>query len=102
MDRPDIKRTIFLALTICFCLTALFSGAFIYTHLDHDCTGSENCPECIQIRGAQNLLEQLKNVLISVLPAVSIALFAHGTVGKIPVFYPALLTAVTLKTRLNN
>jgi hypothetical protein len=102
MDRPVIKRAIFLALTVCFCLAALFSGAFISTYLDHDCTGSENCPECIQIQGAQKLLEQLKTALISILLTGSIALFAHGAVGKIPVFYPILLTAVTLKTRLNN
>ncbi|KAA6336155.1 hypothetical protein EZS27_015680 [termite gut metagenome] len=102
MNRPDIKRVIFLAFTVCFCLAALFSGSFISAHLDHDCTGNENCPECIQIQGAQNLLEQLKTALISVLLTISFGLLAHSTAGKILAFYPTLLTAVTLKTRLNN
>jgi hypothetical protein len=47
-----------IVLTVFLLLAAVFAEAFVFTHLDHDCTGNY-CSICLQIKIAQNLLEGL-------------------------------------------
>jgi hypothetical protein len=52
-------------------LLAVCAGAFAFAHLDHDCCG-EDCPVCLKIRAAQNVLEGLGRAALdcrAVLPA---------------------------------
>jgi hypothetical protein len=101
MNRPAIKQALLLILTAFFCLAALFSSLFIYTHLDHDCTGDAECPVCIQIQGAHTFLRHIKTALTGVFLGMAVDFLARRTVKKLTIYYPLLLSAVTLKTRLN-
>jgi hypothetical protein len=56
---------------VCLGLSALLAETFIADHLDHDCHGSD-CPVCLQIEAARELLEALSRAGI----ALFIAAFA--------------------------
>jgi uncharacterized membrane protein len=78
-----------------------FSAAFIILHADHDCTGDEHCPICLQIHNVFRLLKSPDAVSIRamVLPGFWGALAMFLMAG---VFYGARPTTVTLKVRMNN
>jgi hypothetical protein len=101
MNRPALKQAFLLVLMVFFGLAALYSGAFIYTHLDHDCTGETECPVCIQMQGAHQFLKQIKTVLTVVLLGMTAGFLTRCTAKKLILSYPRLLSAVTLKIRLN-
>ncbi|GHV19963.1 hypothetical protein FACS189494_02780 [Spirochaetia bacterium] len=55
------KRLPLIVLTACLALAAVFAEGFVFTSLDHDCTG-EHCSVCLQIEITQNLLEGLARI----------------------------------------
>ena len=101
MNRSTLKQAALLTVTAFFCVAVLFSGAFIAPHLDHNCTGDAECPVCIQIQGAQNFLKHIKNALIIAFFGMAAGSLARGPVKKTVASYPLLLSAITLKIRLN-
>ncbi|MDR3342309.1 MAG: hypothetical protein LBT14_05885 [Treponema sp.] len=100
MDRFSFKKGVLIACTLCIILVSLFSVAFILTHIDHDCTGSNDCPVCLQIEGAQNLLKQLRTMAV-VVPAAALAIPDIRSLGNPRFFSVYPITTITLKVRLN-
>jgi hypothetical protein len=58
------KRFLLIIFAVCITLSLIFAGTFALTHLNHDCYGDE-CPVCLQIEIAQNILKGL--ILISLI-----------------------------------
>jgi hypothetical protein len=79
----------------------LFSAAFIILQADHDCTGDEHCPICLQIHNAFSLLKPPDAVPIR-------TMVPPGFWGCLVVFLRAGFfcgakpTTVMLKVRMNN
>ena len=79
-------------------LALVFSTAFVYTHINHDCFG-EDCPVCIQIQGAQHLLKQLG--LIGAGLFIAFLGCPVFVLPKLPLPLVCPITAIALKVRLN-
>jgi hypothetical protein len=67
------KRLPLMVITACLALAAVSAEVFVFTRLNHDCTG-EHCPVCLQLEIAQNLLEGLGRIGLFVLAACFIPL----------------------------
>jgi hypothetical protein len=92
------KKILFLLLFGGFTAALTFSAAFAYAHLEHDCLGYD-CPVCIQIQSAQNLLKSLGlsggGLLLGFLGSAVLTLPKPSLLSICPV------TAIALKVRLN-
>ncbi|GHT58015.1 hypothetical protein FACS1894109_11410 [Spirochaetia bacterium] len=62
------RRLPLIVLTVFLALSAVFAEGFVFTHLDHDCTGNY-CSVCLQIETARNLLEGLGRIGLFALAA---------------------------------
>ncbi|MDR3337436.1 MAG: hypothetical protein LBT16_09550 [Treponema sp.] len=93
------KRLFLIVLTSCLVLAALGAEIFILTHLDHDCDGPE-CPVCLQIETAQNVLKGLKLAFIA---AVFIAFdkCTNTATKQIHRCFAGLPTPIALGVKLN-
>ncbi|MDR3170573.1 MAG: hypothetical protein LBU17_02975 [Treponema sp.] len=78
----------------------LFSGVFVFSRLDHDCTGSTDCLVCLELQTAQHLLKQLETLGALVLAAASVK-WGIRCLEKPRFFCDYPITAITLKVRLN-
>lgn len=98
------KRTLTLAILICFIIVSLLSGTFILTHTnhthDHNGTGGA-CSTCAQIQSAENLLKQLGTASL-VAASVFASLFSAAAFTQALSPITAMLTPVMLKIRMNN
>jgi hypothetical protein len=99
MKGSRLKNCLLYILLFCIAAAVLFSAAFIFSHLDHDCDGDE-CPVCLQIETAEMLL---KGLGAAGLVLVVVSKFP----GKRPLLIPRLfsfypVTAITLKVQFNN
>lgn len=98
------KRTITLAILICFIAVSLLSGAFILTRSchEHDRNGvGGTCATCAQIQNAENLLKQLGTAALAATSVIA-SLFSVAAVTQAFSAITATLTPVTLKIRMNN
>jgi hypothetical protein len=73
MMRFSQSRLFTLALAVLFVFTAVFAGAFVFLHLDHDHSGGD-CPVCVQIKTVQNLFKCL-------VPAAAFFFLTEGRAG---------------------
>jgi hypothetical protein len=94
------KRLALIVLAACVALAAVFSEAFVFSHIDHDCIG-EDCPVCLQIETALNLLEGL-GLLSAITLFCVLKLYSRFVIKKINSICIALMTPVTLKIKLNS
>jgi hypothetical protein len=81
-------------------LASLGSAEFIYSHLDHDCTGAD-CPVCLQIREAESFLRHLAGSAAGLFLAAAVAFRVGWCLSRL--FHAAILpfTEITSKVRLN-
>jgi hypothetical protein len=88
-----------MVLTAWIALAALFTQDYVFAHLDHDCTGAD-CPVCVQIETAQNLLKGL--VLASLMALFSgLHLRTKTAIQSIKLLFTGLTTPITLKVKCN-
>jgi hypothetical protein len=76
----------------------LFSAAFVFTHLDHDCCGAD-CPVCLQIEVVGGVLRGF-----AAMGAVGgvFVMFRYRSPCSCRLFYRAVArTPITLKVQLN-
>ncbi|MDR2071653.1 MAG: hypothetical protein LBP81_09595 [Treponema sp.] len=99
MNASAWKKVTFFFCCLC-CIPAILSSAgFVFSHIDHNCTGS-GCPACAQIQEAVKFLGFL---------GVSLTVILTGGVRKqaAPYTSPFItatlppLTGITLKVRFN-
>jgi hypothetical protein len=88
--------SLFAGLFIVLFCTALF----IPPQADHDCTYTERCPGCLQLRGAINLFKQMESVYVR-LPGTAVFFGAPALFSKISPSGPAPSTSISLKVRMN-
>jgi hypothetical protein len=94
------KRPFLIILMACVAFTAVSVGAFVFTHLEHEHTGSD-CPICLQIEIAQNLLKGLG--------LASLVMFFAGFGAAAKLIFAktdfscfCFLSLIALKTRYNS
>jgi hypothetical protein len=92
------KKLAFLILMGCLALAALSAETFVFTRLDHDCAGVD-CPVCLQIETAQNLLKGAGLAFVAASLA-DITLRANCMVKK-PEFFIRGVTQVALRIKSN-
>jgi hypothetical protein len=81
----------------------LFSAAFIILRSDHDCTGDEHCPICLQIHNAFRLLKPPDSGVVPLRAMVLPGFWGYLAVFlRAGIFYGAKPTTVMLKVRMNN
>jgi len=92
------KKLFLLILAALLALAALSAETFVFTHLDHDCVGAD-CPVCLQIEIAQNVLKGLGIAFV----AASLAGFTLHINGKVrkASFFIRLFTPVALNIKSN-
>jgi hypothetical protein len=96
---PVSKALFQLLLIICLTGAAVFSAGFVFSHLEHDCTGVY-CPVCIQYVRAGELIKQAAGIALSM---AGIGLCGIRSPLKLNrFFFHPLRTKVTLKVQLNN
>jgi hypothetical protein len=95
---PRNKIFIF-SLTACLALAAISAETFVFTHIDHDCTG-EDCPVCLQIEIARNALKCFALALIAT-PLAAYTACANQTIKKNAYYFIRLVTPVTLNIKSN-
>jgi hypothetical protein len=88
-------------LLICLIAAVVFSAVFVFSHLEHDCTGVY-CPVCFQLAGAGSLMKHLAAAAIALLAAAIYFPGIHGTLKLSRFVFRPLFTAVSLKVQLNN
>ncbi|GHU92154.1 hypothetical protein FACS189479_00160 [Spirochaetia bacterium] len=89
-----------IVLTACLALAAVFAEGFVFTSLDHDCTG-EHCSVCLQIEIAQNLLKGLGRIGLFALAACLIPQTTLIIKSRLSLAL-APQTLVGLKTKYNS
>jgi hypothetical protein len=88
-----------LLLMTCLIGAAVFSAFFVFSHLEHDCTGVY-CPVCIQRAGAGDLMKQAAGIALSM---AGIGLCGiRGPLKLNRFLFHSPRTIVTLKVQLNN
>ncbi|GHV27150.1 hypothetical protein AGMMS4952_08370 [Spirochaetia bacterium] len=92
-----IRRLPLIAMMAFLLPTAIFAESYVFTNLDHYCTG-EHCPICLQIEIAKNLLEGLGRIGII---ALITGFFAHAGkhIKKVPFSYLFSASPVLLKVK---
>jgi hypothetical protein len=84
---------------LCYILASLGSAGFIYSHLDHDCTGAD-CPVCVQIREAENFLRCPAGSAAGLCLAAA-AFRAGGRLSRLIHTVIPPFSEITFKVRLN-
>ncbi|MDR1135205.1 MAG: hypothetical protein LBL49_03355 [Clostridiales Family XIII bacterium] len=89
-----------LAALICAAVAGAYitAGAFIITHIDHDCVG-EGCEVCLQIQDVKLLLANSTFAALTVFTAVRLAI--TSAVNRPHFVFDAAATPVAAKVRLN-
>lgn len=94
------KRLVALAVGVIFCLTMVFSFAFVMAHADHDCIG-EGCPVCREIAACLQTLRS--GTAAAGLIAVAVAGLLFALPAAAPVDHNGSRdTLITLKVKLSN
>jgi hypothetical protein len=70
------KKLFLIVITACVALAAVFTEAFVFTHINHDCIG-EDCSVCSQIGTALNLLKGLGFLRVVALFGAAIVFSIH-------------------------
>jgi hypothetical protein len=83
----------------CISFSFLSAMPFIVTHAEHDCSGDDHCPVCIQLYYALERLEQLDTAALR--PVVIGAPGAAEKPEQFPGFCTVPVSAVALKVRIN-
>jgi hypothetical protein len=91
------KRLSLIVITACLALAAVSADVFVFTHLDHDCTG-EDCAVCLQIEIAQNLIELMGRIGLFILVA-GIFASALRLIRKSQVFSTVFASPILLKVK---
>jgi hypothetical protein len=94
------SRLLFAVLTAFFILASVFAAAFVFIHLDHDCTG-EDCLVCLRIETVQSLF---KSSALAAIAALFLRPVRQAKAIERSSFYLTSLLPdpVSLKVRFNS